>query len=102
MARVLSGIAVATTQFGHIVLRTEHTGDDDLMKGYALHVEAVEECLSDVLQQHGGMGHQIGYAGIKGIDVIIGIGSHIDQLALTRLSILTVLDGLDAPAIGSR
>ena len=101
MAGVLCGIAVTTTELGHIVLRTQYTGDDDLMEGYALHIEAVEEGLTYILQQHGSMGHEIGNARIEGIDVVIGIGTHIDQLTFPRLCILTILDGCHSPAVGS-
>ena len=71
MARVLSGIAVATTQFYHIFLRTEHTGNYQLMEGHTLHVKTIVEGLSDVLQQDGCMGHQIRNAGIKRVDMIV-------------------------------
>ena len=99
VAGVLCGVAVATTEFHNIVLRTEHTSDDDLMEGHTLDVEAIEKRLSDVLQQYGSTRHLIGYAGIEGIDMEIRIGTYINQFTLTRLSILTVLDGCDAPAV---
>ena len=62
MAGVLCGIAIATAQLHHVLLRPQHTGDNDLMKGHTFHVKTVEEGLSDVLQQHRGTWHQIGYA----------------------------------------
>ncbi len=98
---VLGGIAVTAAQFGDILLRTEHTGHNDLMHGDALDIQTVEERLTDILQQHGGTRHQVGNAGVKRVDMEIGIGAHIDQFALTRLGILTVLDRRDAPLLGS-
>ena len=64
VARVLCGIAITAAQLHDIILRTEHAGDNDLVEGNALHIETVEESLSDVLQQHGSMRHEIGYARI--------------------------------------
>ena len=101
MAGVLSGIAVATTELGHIVLRTEHTRNDDLMERYALHIETVEESLTNILQQYSSMGHEIGNTRIEGIDMIIRIGTHIDQLTLSRFCILTVPDRRDTPTVSS-
>ena len=98
---VLGGITITTAQFGDILLRTEYTGHNQLMHGDTLDIKAVEEGLSDILQQHSGTRHQIRDAGVKRVDVVIGIRPHIDQFALTRLSILTVLDRRDAPLLGS-
>jgi len=100
VAGILRGISVAPTELRHILLRTEHAGNDDLMQGHALDIETVEECLADVLQQHGGTGHEVGNARIERIDVVIGIRTNIDQFAFARLGILTVLHGRDAPAVG--
>ena len=102
MAGVLRGIAVAPTELRHVLLGTEHAGDDDLMEGHALDVETVEESLSDVLQQDGGTGYEIGNARIERIDVVIGIRTDIDQFAFARLGILAIRHGCDAPSVGSR
>ena len=102
MAGVLRGIAVAPTELRHVLLGTEHAGDNDLMQGYALDVEAVEECLADVLQQDGGTGYEIGNARIERIDVVIGVRPDVDEFTLARLCILAVRHGCDSPAVGCR
>ena len=43
VAGVLRCITVTTAQFHHIVLRTEHAGDNQLMQGHSLHIKTVEE-----------------------------------------------------------
>ena len=70
------------------------------MEGHALDVETVEESLSDVLEQDGGTGHEIGNARIERIDVVIGIRTDVNQFTFARLGILTVRHGRDAPAVG--
>ena len=100
MAGVLGGIAVAPAELHHIVLRAQHARDDEFMEGHTFHVEAVEERLTDILQKHGGPGHQIRNAGVERIDVIIRIGTHIDELTLARLGIGAILYRRDAPPIG--
>ena len=97
VARVLCRIAVTPTEFGDILLRAEYTGDDDLMQGHTLHIKAVEEGLPDILQQHSRTGYEIGNARIERIDVIIRIGCHIDQFALTGLGIGAIGYRRDAP-----
>ena len=101
MTGVLGGIAVTATQLHHIVLRTKHAGDNQLVEGHTLHVETVEERLADVLQQDGSSRHEVWDARIERIDMIIGIGTDIDQFALAALCVFTVLDGSDAPLLGS-
>ena len=101
MAGVLGGITVTATQLCDIVLRTEHAGDNQLVEGHTLHIETVEERLADVLQQDGSSRHEIWDARLERIDMEIRIGTNIDQFALTALCVLTVLDGCDAPLLGS-
>ena len=102
MTGVLRRIAVAPTKLRHILLRTKHAGDDNLMQRHALDVEAVEERLADVLQQYGGTRHKIRNAGIKRIDMVIRVGTDVDQLAFARLSILAVSHRRDTPSVGGR
>ena len=72
------------------------------MQGHALDIEAVEKCLTDVLQQDGGSRHEIGDARIERINMIIWIGTHIDQFPLARLGIGTIPYRRDTPLVGSR
>ena len=85
MAGVLRGIAVAPAELHHILLSAEDAGDDDLMQGHTLDVEAIEEGLADVLEQDGSTRHEIGNARIERIDVEIGVRPNIDEFTLARL-----------------
>jgi len=98
VAGVLGGIAVEAAQTGDIFLGAQDAGDDELMEGEALDVEAIEEGSAHILQEEGGTGNEIGDALTEGVDMVIGGGSDIDELALTLLGIDTVLHGGDAPA----
>ena len=99
MAGILGGIAVASAQLHHIFLRTEHARDNHLVQRNALDIKAVEEGLTDILQEHGGARHQVWYAGIQRIDVIIRIGTDIHQFAFARFGILAVTYRRDAPLL---
>ena len=101
MARVLGGIAIATTQFDHIFLRAKHAGDDEFVERYTLDIKAVEEGLSDILQQNGCMGNEVWDARIERVDMIIGRGVDIDEFALASLGIRPVLHRTNAPLTGS-
>ena len=100
MTGVLRRITVTPTEFRHVLLRAEHAGNNDLMQRYTLHVETIEERLPNILQQYGCTRYEIVYARIKRIDVVIRVGSHINEFAFALLSISTVLNRRDAPTIG--
>ena len=51
VARVLGSITVVSAQLGYIGLGTQHAGNNGAMQVDALNVQAVEECLSDILQR---------------------------------------------------
>ena len=85
MAGVLCGVSISTSQFHHILLRTEHTGNDDTMQGNTLYIKTVEKSLTNILQEGGGMRYQIGNAGIEFIDVIIGIGADTPVVSLRAI-----------------
>lgn len=87
---VLGGVTIMSAQALHILLSAQHTRHDDLVKGNAFDLQTVEERLPDVLQQHGGTWHKIGYAVMKLIYVEIGIAPDIHQFRLTVFGILTV------------
>ena len=101
VARVVGGIAVVALQTGHIVLGAQDAGNDELVQGHPLHIEAVVECLTDILEQHGSAWHQIGNGAVEFVDMIVGTLADIHQFFLACLGILAVLDGLDAPLVGS-
>lgn len=71
MARLLGCIGIILTQLSHIGLRTEHTSNNKAMQRYALHLQTVEKCLTDVLQQDSGTGYQIGNTGVERVYIII-------------------------------
>ena len=100
MTGILRSITITPTEFHHILLRAEHAGNNDLMQRHTLYVETIEECLPNILQQYGCTRHEIGYARIKRINVVIRVGSHINEFAFALLSISTVLNRRDAPTIG--
>ena len=97
MARVLGSIAVMSAQLGHIGLGTQHAGNNGAMQGNALYIQAVEECLSYILQQHRRTGHQVRNTRVQLVDMHVRVGTHIHQLAFTLLGILAVLYTLHAP-----
>ena len=101
VARVVGGIAVVTLQTGHIVLGTHDAGDDNLVQGHTLHVEAVVERLADVLQQHGGTGHEVRDRAVQLVDMVVRTLADIHQLVLALLGLLTVLHGAHAILVGS-
>ena len=49
MARAFGGIGVVALQLGDVVDGAQHAGDDELVERHALIIQAVVECLSDVL-----------------------------------------------------
>ena len=49
MAGVLRSVGIVSLQAGDVFHGTQQTGNDELLHGYALLVEAVEERLTDVL-----------------------------------------------------
>ena len=99
MARVVRSIAVVTLQTSHVVLGAQDAGNDELVQGHALHVEAVEESLSDVLQQQGSTRHEVRNGTVELIDMIVGTLANIHQFLLAGFGILTVLDRLDTPLV---
>jgi hypothetical protein len=70
------------------------------MEGYALHIQTIEESLTDILQEHRSARHQIRDAGVQRIDVIIGIGPDINEFSLARLGIFAVTYRRYAPLMG--
>ena len=102
MTRVLGGITVACTQFRHIVLGTQDTGDDNLMEWNALYLQRVEISLANILKQHRGTWHKIRNAVVQLIYIEIRVTAHIHQLALAVLSFITVLHRTHTKLIGSK
>ena len=102
MTGVFCGVTIAPTEFDYIFLRTEYTGDDDLMKGQSLDVKAIEESLTDILKEYCSTWHQIRDAGVQGINMVIGIGTDIHEFAFARLCVFAVLDGGYAPFLSGR
>lgn len=101
MARLLGGIAVTTAKLHYILLRTKHAGDNQFVERNALHIETIEEGLTDVLQQYGSTRHEVRDARIEGINMVIGIGTNVHELTLAHLGILAILDRTNAPLLGS-
>ena len=102
MTRILGGITVACTQFRHIVLGTQDTGDDNLMERNALDLQRVEISLANILKQHRGTWHKIRNAVVQLINIEIRVTAHIHQFALAVLSLFTVLHRTYSILIGSK
>ena len=52
MARILGSIAVSGSQFRHIILCTQDTGNNDLMQRNALDLQRIKIRPTDILQQY--------------------------------------------------
>lgn len=90
-----------TLQLGHIVHGTQDAGDDELVEGNTLDIEAVVEGLTYVLQQDGSTWHQIRNAAGQPIDMIERTLADVDKFLFALLGIFAVLDGTHAPLLGS-
>ena len=101
VARVVGGIAIMALQSGHIVLGAQNAGNDELIEGHTLHVEAVVEGLANVLQEHGGTGHEVRNGAVELVDMIVRTLADIHQIVLALLSLLTILHGAHAILVGS-
>ena len=101
MAGLLCSIAITTTQLDHIFLRAKYAGNNQFMHGDTLNIKAVEESLTDILQENSSTRHEIWNAGIERINMEIGIRADINQFTLTGFSILTILNRRYAPLLGS-
>ena len=101
VAGAVGGVLVVALQTGDVVHRAQHAGDDKLIEGHSLDIEAIVEGLSDVLEQDGGTRHEVRNAAGEAVNVVVRTLADIDQFLLTMLSIGTVLDRLDAPMLGS-
>ena len=101
VARAFGGIGVVALQLGDVVDGAQHAGDNQLVERYALIIQAVVECLSDVLQQDGSTRHQIGYGVGEAVDMIVRTLADIHQFLHAMFGILTILHGTNAPLFGS-
>ena len=101
VARVVRSIAVVALQTGYVFLGAQHAGDDELVQGHTLHVEAVVERLTDVLQQDGSTRHEVGNGAVELVDMVVGTLADIHQFLLAGLGILAVLHRTHAPLVGS-
>ena len=59
MATLLSSIGIMTLQLSHILHRTQHTGDNELVERQSLGIKTVVECLADVLQHQSGSWYEV-------------------------------------------
>ena len=91
MARILGSIAVSGSQFRHIILCTQDTGNDDLMQRNALDLQRIKIRPTDILQQYRSPRHQIRNTVVQLIHIKERIAAHIHQFTLAMLSLLTVL-----------
>ena len=102
MTGFFSSITITATQLYHILFGAQYAGNNQSVERDTLYLKTIEKSTSDILQQHSCSGHQIRNAGVKRVDVIIGISTYINQLALTGFGILTVLNRRNTPTLGSR
>ena len=101
MARILGSIAVSGSQFRHIILCTQDTGNDDLMQRNALDLQRIKIRPTDILQQYRSPRHQIRNTVVQLIHIKERIAAHIHQFTLAMLSLLTVLNRSHAMLAGS-
>ena len=101
MARILGSIAVSGSQFRHIILCTQDTGNDNLMQRNALDLQRIKIRPTDILQQYRSPRHQIRNTVVQLIHIKERIAAHIHQFTLAMLSLLTVLNRSHAMLAGS-
>ena len=65
VARLLGGIFVGASQAHYVGLGAQYATDNHEVERQPFRLKAVEEVASDVLQQQGSVGHEIGDAGIE-------------------------------------
>ena len=101
VARAVGGILVMALQLCHIVHAAQHAGDDELVEGHALDIEAVVEGLPDVLQQKGSTGNEVRNGAGETVNMIVRALADVDELVHAFLGILTIPDRPYAPFLGS-
>ena len=101
VARAFGGVRIMALQLGYVVHGAQHAGNDELVERYAFIIQAVVECLSDVLQQDGSTRHQIGNGVGEAVDMIVRTLADIHQFLHAMFGILTILHGTYAPLLGS-
>ena len=91
MATVALSIFVVSLQFPHIVLSTQHTGNDELMQWDAFHIQAVEIGTPQMGKKLAGTWNQIRNAATHtGIYRIIRTGADVDQFRLAVFCSLAI------------
>lgn len=101
MATVFCGVAVTVAQLGNIVTCAEHACHYQLVQWNAFDLQAVEIRPAYVLQQHCGTWHEIWYAAVELVYMIIRIAAHIHKFFHAVLRLCTVIHRRNSVASGS-
>ena len=101
MTALVGGISIATKQALHVFLGTKDAGDDDAMERNTLDCKGIEIVATNVLQEHGCTGNEVGNA-VRHTPVHneVGIAAHIDEFRLAVFCLLTIENWTHAPLTG--